>query len=290
MSQANIIINVSDDNHSHANGLSGIWTVPAKKDKEEFGILVVYPTPEIQDIGDNRRIAHWLKSSPLAKDIVGLRSDAAAHGPGSPGTKEKWGLLLCEAEPDIPRELLKAQEDEIEFLNFNPPDVKMRKDKQSGAVVAINDEPEAIAQRKQELSDAVQELKADFEAQCRKMVSKAEVAKAKRVLQNEDQRLISEADAIWAGPEPGRINVNDIHKRACRRLGQTRPWCYVPEQLVDCPGCGNKIKEQVLFCGNCQGRLFEGIEVLRKMPPAERAAKMYPDMVAAEPMAPVGKK
>jgi hypothetical protein len=59
---------------------------------------------------------------------------------------------------------------------------------------------------------------------------------------------------------------------------------------VDCPGCGSKIKEQVLFCAHCQGRLFEGIEELRKMKPAERAAKMYPDMVAAEPMAPVGKK
>src|SRR4029077_13564021 len=99
MSQAALIINVSDQEQPHSNGLSGSWLVPAQKPNEEFSLLVVYPTPEIQDIGDQRRTVHWLKAGRRAKDIVGLRSDAAAHSVGSPGTKERWGLLLCEAEP-----------------------------------------------------------------------------------------------------------------------------------------------------------------------------------------------
>src|SRR5258707_925903 len=122
MSQAKIVINVSNEEHAHSNGLSGNWIVPANKQNEEFSMLVVYPTPEIQDIGDQRKVVHWLKAAPLAADIVGLRSDAAAHTPGSPGTKEKWGLLLCAAEPDVPKDWLNAREEEMNFLNENPPD------------------------------------------------------------------------------------------------------------------------------------------------------------------------
>ena len=116
MSQAAIIINVSDQPQVHFNGLSGQWTVPEKKVGEEFSMLVVYPTPETQDIGENKKVVHWLKALPLAQDIVGLRSDAAAHGFGSPGTKEKWGLLLCVAQPDLPKSLIAAVEAEMEYL------------------------------------------------------------------------------------------------------------------------------------------------------------------------------
>jgi len=283
MSQARIIINVSDQEQPHSNGLSGTWIVPAKKANEEFTVLVVYPTAEIQDIGDNRRIRHWLKASPLAHDIVGLRSDAASTGPGSPGTKEKWGILLCEAEPDLPRELLKAMEDEIDFLNENPPDVKMRKDGKSGAVVAVNIEPESVAARKAELSAKVQELREEFEAECRKLVGKAEILRAKKNLTLEDQRMVAEGDRMWARPVEQQ-NINETHRRSCARLGQERPWCYVPQQLVDCPGCGAKIKENVLSCSHCAGWLDEGIAELMKMPPKQRAQKMYPERYA-EPVA-----
>ena len=289
MSQARIIINVSNEEHSHANGLSGVFLVPAKKPNEDFSMLVVYPTPEIQDIGDNRRTVHWPKVSSIAMDIVGLRSDAAAHTPGSPGTKEKWGLLLCEAEPDLPKELLVAQEEELNFLNDNPPDYKSRKDKKTGAIVMVNVEAVEISQQKQALSDRVQKLRAKFEAECRKLVQKGEVTKAKANLAREDARLVAEGDAIWAGPETGRANINELHKRACIRLGQERPWCYIPQQLVDCPGCGAKIKENVLSCSHCAGWLDEGIETLRKMPAKERARLMYPDRYA-EPMTPAGTK
>lgn len=289
MSQAKIIINVSAEPQSHANGLSGNFIVPGKKPTEEFGLLVVYPTPEIQDIGDQRRTIHWLKASPLAHDIVGLRSDAAGHTPGSPGTKEKWGLLLCEAEPDVPRALLAAIDTEIEYLNDNLPDVKTRKDKLTGAAVSVNIEPVEVVEKKIALSATIQTLKREFEADCRKLVQKSEIKRALTNMGREDARMVAEGDAIFAGPEAGRANINENHKRSCIRLGQDRPWCYVPQQLVDCPGCGAKIKENILTCPHCSGWLDEGIEQLRKMPPKERATTMYPERYA-EPVGASGKK
>lgn len=282
MSQAKLIINVNNQEQPHSNGLSGHHIVPARKDGEEFALLVVYPTPEIQDIGDQRRVMHWLKAEPLAKDIVGLRSDAAAHSVGSRGTKEKWGLLLCEAEPDVPKELIKALEAEVDFLNRNPPDVKMRKDPESGAVVAVNIEDQPTKDRKIELSETIQRLRMEFEQACRKLVQKKEIQKAKQNLLIEDQRLVVEADQMWAKGENSRerMNINELHKGACTRLGQSRPWCYVAEQLVDCPGCGAKIKENILTCPACTGWLDEGIAELAAMKPKERAMKMYPERYA----------
>lgn len=287
MSQASIIINVSDQEHSHANGLSGIWTVPAKDKGEDFALLVVYPTPEIQDIGDLRKTVHWLKSAPLAMDIVGLRSDACAHTPGSPGNKEKWGLLLCEAQPDVSKDWLAAREEELNFLNDNPPDTKMRHDKKSGATVAINVESPEVTKTKLRLSYAVEHARLKFEGECRKLVTKAEITKAKQSLSREDARLVAEGDTMWAGNAASKENINEIHKRACVRTGQERPWCYVPQQLVDCPGCGAGIKENILSCPHCSGWLDEGIPALMKLTSKERAMKLYPDRYA-EPVGATG--
>jgi hypothetical protein len=291
MSQAKIIINVNNVEQPHSNGLSGHHIVPACKPGQAFAMLVVYPTPEIQDIGDQRRVMHWLKAEPLARDIVGLRSDAAAHSHGSTGTKEKWGLLLCEAEPDVPKELIRALEEEVNFLNSNPPDVKMRKDTASGAVVAVNIEAPEVKAKKIELSARVEQLRHEFEEECRKLVQKTEIQKAKRALLVEDQRLVVEGDMMWAKGEGSleRRNINELHREACKRLGREKPWCYLPEQLVSCPGCGSMIKEDILTCPQCSGWLDEGIEGLRSMKPKERAQKMYPERYG-EPVAASGKK
>jgi hypothetical protein len=99
-------------------------------------------------------------------------------------------------------------------------------------------------------------------------------------LRMKDQELVATGDRIWAGPEPGRINISELHKNACVRLKQERPWCYIPQQLVDCPGCGGAIKENILMCPLCQGFLEEGMEELRAMKPKDRAMKMYPERYA----------
>lgn len=279
MSQARIIINVSEFEQPHSNGLSGTWIVPGKKPNEEFAVLVVYPTYEIQDIGDQRRMGHWLKASPLAKDIVGLRSDAAAHGNGDSGTKEKWGLLLCEAEPDLPKDFTVAMEEQIDYLNRHLPDVKYRKDPESGLIVATNVEDEDVRAKKIELSAKVQTLRQEFEAHCRTLVQEKEILRARQTMTLEDQRLVAEGDRMWARPTEQQ-NISELHRRSCARLGQERPWCYVPVPMIDCPGCGAKIKENVLSCSHCAGWLDEGIEKLRAMPPKERAQIMYPERYA----------
>lgn len=246
MSTANIIINISDVEHIHANGLSGVWRIPAKAKGEEFSVLVVLPTPEIQDIGDERKTVHWLKASPLAHDIVGIGRTIAGHviGPDqfSAGSKEKWGVLLCAAEPDLPKELLDAEEAQMEYLNMHTPDVKMRKDPITKATVAVNlynSEPGEFDKRV-ELSMTIQLLRDDFIKECRSLVTAKEIMRAKTNFQIENQRLVGEGDMMWAEPTEHR-NISSLHRRACASLGQSRPWAYTPEQLVACPGCGASI-------------------------------------------------
>src|SRR4051812_11471163 len=115
-------------------------------------MLVIMPGYEIQGVGDNRKEIHIPKARKIAEDIVGLNSDAAAHTVGSRGTKEKWGLLLCAAEPDVPRALEEAIEAEAEYLNANPPDVKQRYDQKYKINVAVNIEGDSIKAQKEELS------------------------------------------------------------------------------------------------------------------------------------------
>lgn len=288
MSQVSLVINTGIRSQMHQNGLSGTLTVPGKE-KNEFGLLVVYPTVEIQDIGDNRRTTHFLKSKPIARDIVGNQSDAAAHSFGSPGSKEKWGLLLCEAEPDIPRELENAMEEEVLFLNENMPDIKMKKDPKSGALVALNIEDEKIKVRKAELSEQVQTLRAEFEKECRRLVMKTEIQRARKSYLTECQRLVAEGDKMWAtGKDQVRASINELHMDACSFLGQERPWCYVPQELVDCPGCGAKIKDDILTCPQCGGWLAEGIKELRQMHTKDRAMAMYPNRYEKTPVSAEG--
>lgn len=290
MSQCAIIINVSDQPHVHSNGLSGQYTVPAKGEGEDFGLLVVFPAREIQDIGSNRKEVHYPKAHGTALDIMGAGSDSSAHVMGARGGNEKWGLLLCAAEPDMPKELEAAIEEEGTFLDHNPPDVKFKYDQINKLNAAVNIESDSIKAEKIRLSDQLVEIRHKFTVACRKLVKPSEVAQAKKNLQIEDQRLISVADAMYAKGEESRKNINELHQRACIRMGQERPWCYVPKQLVACPGCGAMITDNILTCPACTGWLEEGIAELRDMKPKERAVKMYPERYAAEPMATSGKK
>lgn len=287
MAQCAIIINVSDQPYTHSNGLSGQYIVPAKGE-EDFGILVVYPGREIQDTGSQRKEVHYPKALKIALDIMGAESDASAHVLGARGGTGKWGLLLCSTQPEMSKELEAAIEEEGTFLDHNPPDVKFKYDTINKLNAAVNIESDSVKEEKIRLSDQVVELREKFAAACRKLVKPSEIWQAKKNLQLEDQRLISVADAMYAKGEGDRKNINELHQRACARLGQERPWCYVPKQLVACPGCGAMITDNILTCPSCTGWLEEGIAELAGMKPKERALKMYPERYA-EPVGP-GKK
>jgi hypothetical protein len=279
MLDARIIINVSDQPHAHHNGISGNFIVPGRQPGEEFGILVIHSARELQDVGNNIKTEHWPSSTSVAEDVLEMHSDAAAHSPGSPKGAMKWGLLLCQANPDIPKELVQALDAERMFLNDNRPEIKQRRDPKSRMMLSLNIHEPGVAEKKQELANAVLREREKFTAYCRKLVTKAEIAEAKKNLQFEDQRLVAEGDKMWAGNAAAKLNIGEPHNRACIRLGQERPWCYVAKQLVDCPGCGAKISENILSCPACHGWLDEGIEELRAMTAKKRKAKMYPEMM-----------
>jgi hypothetical protein len=288
MNDARIIINVSDREHSHSAGISGTWIVPAKREGEEFGMLVVYNARELQDVGNNVKTVHWPSATSVAHSVLSRDSDATAHTMGTAGGAEKWGILLCEANPDIPRELLMAEEEQRAYLEDNRPEIKQKRDQKTKLMLATTVYPPEVALKLDEIAKRLQSLREKFYAECRKLVQRKEIQKAKHNLSLEDARLVSEGDLLWAGNEAAKRNINELHKSACRRLGQERPWCYIAQQLVDCPGCGAKIREDILSCPQCSGWLDEGIEELRIMKPKERAMKMYPERYA-EPMTASGK-
>lgn len=283
MNEVSLIINVSDVEHHHDNGQTGHWVIPAKTAEEEFGLLVVYPTPEIQDIGDQKTTLHWPRVHSLAHAIVGLRRNIQEDGTdGKPGvsdggSKEKWGVLLCHAQPDIPKSLLQAMETEVNYLNSHPPKINMEHDVPTGVLGAVNVESPAVFERKAMNSVAVQEERAKFAAQCRKLITKEEVALAKKNLLTEAQRLVVQADGFWPQPALHR-NIGTHHQRAANLLNQERPWCYQPLQLEDCSGCGGKIKENILICPHQGCLLPYDRATLMAMPKAERFAVMYPSL------------
>jgi hypothetical protein len=272
---ANVIINVSDIEFTHGNGLSGQHIIRARKEGEQFGILVVYPTPEIQDIGDERKTVHWLKATPLARDICGMRSED--------GQYTRMGVLLCAAEPDLSRDLEKAIEEEMEFLNDNIPEVKYKKTKE-GAMVAYNVETDDVRDRKIKLSRTVQQERIKFEKLCRSLVTKEEVERARKNMLATAAKLVSDGDTLWAAGGDNHKNISELVKWACRLLGLERPWCYVAVAQFPCPGCGKPCRENVITCGSCGAVFSFEIVEYSKMTNREKALSLYPDrFVEPEP-------
>ena len=267
MNEAHIIINVGPIEIVHGNGLSGQHVIPKRDDNGDFGMLLVFPTPEIQDIGDQRRTVHWLKSLPLAKDICGERSEMSNYA--------KWGILRCDAEPELPKELLNAIEEEMEFLNNNVPEVKYVK--KGGVMCAINVEDVDVKKEKIRLSKLIWGERVKFHKLCRTLVTREEIAKAKRIMLENWARMVADGDTLWAGDAAAKRDISDLHKMACRELGLERPWCYQPVQQFPCPGCGKPCREGVITCGSC-GAVFDREPAeYAKMANAEKARALYPD-------------
>jgi zinc-ribbon domain len=64
------------------------------------------------------------------------------------------------------------------------------------------------------------------------------------------QQLVAEADAMWARGHSYR-EISDMHRRAALSLGIDREWAFVPQKLIECPACGEKVKPQVAICKHC---------------------------------------
>lgn len=265
--EAALIINVGGLEQTHSNGAAGSFTVPPPTLGADFGLLVVYPIKEIQDIGSNDTKTRDISAHSLAEGIVGIKSQA---------DKQRWGLLLCAAEPDMPKALIKAIEAENAFLNEHVPATKYRKDRASGAVVAENMYEEGERETRQKLSQTVVRERDKFHEECRRMVTRQEIAIARNNLTGEYSRLVAQGDQFWQKPTEQK-NISDLHRNACVELGQERPWCYVPKQLVVCPGCGGMIKENIIKCEHCGAILDRELSEYAAMSRGERARLLYPD-------------
>ena len=84
--------------------------------------------------------------------------------------------------------------------------------------------------------------------------TEAELAAAQVRRQEWYQQLIAEADIMWARGHSYR-EISDMHRRAALSLGIERDWAFVPQKMIECPACGEKVKPQVAVCRHCKAVL-----------------------------------
>jgi hypothetical protein len=82
----------------------------------------------------------------------------------------------------------------------------------------------------------------------------AELAEARRKLQEFHRRLVATADLEWERTK-NPMFITDLERRAARELGLEKPWLYDSKPLAECPVCAEKIKPGVAVCRSCRAIL-----------------------------------
>jgi hypothetical protein len=80
--------------------------------------------------------------------------------------------------------------------------------------------------------------------------TEAELADARRRLEEFQRRLVAAADLEWERTK-NPMFITDLERRAARHLGLEKPWLYDAKPLADCPLCAEKIKPGVAVCRSC---------------------------------------
>jgi hypothetical protein len=73
--------------------------------------------------------------------------------------------------------------------------------------------------------------------------TEAELADARRRLQEFQRRLVAAADLEWERTK-NPMFITDLERRAARQLGVEKPWLYDPKPMAECPACAEKIKPE----------------------------------------------
>jgi hypothetical protein len=83
------------------------------------------------------------------------------------------------------------------------------------------------------------------------------------------RRVVMAADREWERSH-SFLFINDVERRAARHLGVDKEWHYQPQETVECPGCGEKIKPNVAVCKTC-GAILDRAKAakLGLVPPAQ---------------------
>jgi len=80
--------------------------------------------------------------------------------------------------------------------------------------------------------------------------TEAELADARRRLEEFQRRLVAAADLEWERTK-NPMFITDLERRAARQLGLEKPWLYDPKPMAECPVCAEKIKHGVAVCRSC---------------------------------------
>ena len=80
--------------------------------------------------------------------------------------------------------------------------------------------------------------------------TEAELADARRRLEEFQRRLVNAADLEWERTK-NPMFITDLERRAARQLGLEKPWLYDPKPMAECPVCAEKIKHGVAVCRSC---------------------------------------
>jgi len=83
-----------------------------------------------------------------------------------------------------------------------------------------------------------------------KSPTEAELADARRRLEEFQRRLVAAADLEWERTK-NPMFITDLARRAARQLNLEKPWLYDPKPLAECPVCAEKIKHGVAVCRSC---------------------------------------
>jgi hypothetical protein len=80
--------------------------------------------------------------------------------------------------------------------------------------------------------------------------TEAELADARRKLEEFQHKLVDAADFEWARSH-NPMFITDLERRAARELKLDKPWLYDPKPMQECPACAEKIKPGVAVCRSC---------------------------------------
>jgi hypothetical protein len=80
--------------------------------------------------------------------------------------------------------------------------------------------------------------------------TEAELAEARRKLEEFHRRLVASADLEWERSH-NPMFITDLERRAARELKLDKPWLYDPKPQAECPACAEKIKPGVAVCRSC---------------------------------------
>jgi hypothetical protein len=80
--------------------------------------------------------------------------------------------------------------------------------------------------------------------------SDAELLIARELLAAFYRNLVAAADKEWERSQ-NVVFISDLQRRAARELKLEKEWSYEPQQRIDCPACGEKLKPGVAVCRVC---------------------------------------